>query len=39
MKVAIITFPGTNCEQDTAYAFNLLEVKTKIYWHTETDIK
>lgn len=39
MKVAIITFPGTNCEQDTAYAFNLLEAKTKIYWHTETDIK
>ena len=39
MKVAIITFPGTNCEQDTAYAFDLLGAKTKIYWHTETDIK
>lgn len=39
MKVAIITFPGTNCERDTAYAFDLLGAKTKIYWHTETDIK
>ena len=39
MKVAIITFPGTNCERDTAYAFELLGAKTKIYWHTETDIK
>lgn len=39
MKVAIITFPGTNCEKDTAYAFELLGAKTKIYWHTETDIK
>lgn len=39
MKVAIIAFPGTNCERDTAYAFELLGAKTKIYWHTETDIK
>lgn len=39
MKVAIITFPGTNCERDTAYAFDLLGAKTKIYWHTETKIK
>lgn len=39
MKVAIITFPGTNCERDTAYAFELLGAKTKIYWHSQTDIK
>lgn len=33
MKVAIIRFPGTNCEFDTAYAFEKLGVKTEIIWH------
>ncbi|HEA8075767.1 TPA: phosphoribosylformylglycinamidine synthase I [Campylobacter jejuni] len=37
MKVAIIRFPGTNCEFDTAYAFEKLGVKTQIVWHEEKE--
>lgn len=33
MKVAIINFPGTNCERDTKYAFDKLGCKTEILWH------
>lgn len=35
MKVAVILFPGTNCEQDTKYAFDLLGCETQIIWHQE----
>ncbi|AJC90604.1 phosphoribosylformylglycinamidine synthase subunit PurQ [Campylobacter subantarcticus] len=37
MKVAIIRFPGTNCEFDTAYAFEKLGIKTEIIWHEKQD--
>lgn len=37
MKVAILQFPGTNCEHDTAYAFEKIGVKTQIIWHEQTD--
>lgn len=37
MKVAIIRFPGTNCEFDTTYAFEKLGVKTQIVWHEEKE--
>ncbi|HEC1794173.1 phosphoribosylformylglycinamidine synthase subunit PurQ [Campylobacter lari] len=37
MKVAIIRFPGTNCEFDTAYAFKKLGVETEIIWHERQD--
>lgn len=39
MKVAIIRFPGTNCEFDTQYAFSKLGVKTQIVWHEKKDFK
>ena len=35
MRVAIIRFLGTNCEFDTAYAFEKLGVKAQIIWHEE----
>ena len=38
MKVAIVNFPGTNCERDTKYAFDKLGCETQIIWHKETDI-
>ncbi|CAD7289723.1 Phosphoribosylformylglycinamidine synthase subunit PurQ [Campylobacter majalis] len=38
MKVAILLFPGTNSEQDTKYAFDLLGCKTEIVWHKQTKI-
>jgi phosphoribosylformylglycinamidine synthase I len=39
MKVAVILFPGTNCEQDTKYAFDLLGCETQIIWHQEENFK
>ncbi|MDA3080000.1 MULTISPECIES: phosphoribosylformylglycinamidine synthase I [unclassified Campylobacter] len=39
MKVAIINFPGTNCERDTKYAFDLLGAKSEIIWHKETSLE
>lgn len=38
MKVAIINFPGTNCERDTKYAFDLLGANSQIIWHKKTSI-
>jgi len=37
-KVAIVQFPGTNCELDTKYAFEKLGCKTEIVWHQDTAI-
>ncbi|TXE86335.1 phosphoribosylformylglycinamidine synthase subunit PurQ [Campylobacter volucris] len=37
MKIAIIQFPGTNCEYDTAYAFEKLNIKSEIIWHERED--
>jgi len=44
MKVAILRFPGTNCEFDTQYAFEKLGHTTVLVWHedealpTDTDL-
>lgn len=38
MKVSIVQFPGTNCEHDTAYAFEKLGATTEILWHKSQDI-
>jgi phosphoribosylformylglycinamidine synthase len=44
MKVAVIRFPGTNCEFDTQYAFEKLGHSTELIWHenetlpTEVDL-
>jgi phosphoribosylformylglycinamidine synthase len=35
MNVAIIRFPGTNCEFDTEYAFKEIGAKSTIIWHKE----
>lgn len=35
MKVAILRFPGTNCEFDTQYAFEKLGCTTELIWHKE----
>jgi phosphoribosylformylglycinamidine synthase len=37
-KVAILQFPGTNCDFDTEYAFSKLGCKTQIIWHKEEKI-
>ncbi|WP_187648517.1 phosphoribosylformylglycinamidine synthase subunit PurQ [Nitrosophilus labii] len=38
MRVAIVRFPGTNCEFDTEYAFNHIGCETEIIWHKLQDI-
>lgn len=39
MKVAIIRFPGTNCEFDTQYAFSKLGIKAQIIWHEQREFQ
>ena len=38
MTVAVVVFPGTNCEHDVTYALNLAGVAADRVWHTETDL-
>lgn len=38
MNVAVLQFPGTNCEYDTKYAFEKLGANVTIIWHKETTI-
>jgi len=35
MRVAVLRFPGTNCEFDTQYAFEKLGYDTELIWHKE----
>jgi len=37
-NVAVIQFPGTNCDLDTQYAFERLGCNTTIVWHKETTL-
>ena len=40
MICGIVSFPGSNCIEDTIYCFeNVLGLKTKILWHQDKDIK
>jgi len=39
MKVAVIVFPGTNCDRDTKWAFEKLGAKTDFIWHSENSLK
>ena len=38
MKVAVVRFPGTNCEFDTQYAFEKLGHTTELVWHEEVKL-
>ncbi len=37
-RVAVIVFPGSNCERDVAYAMQLLGADPELVWHRETDL-
>ena len=37
-NILILQFPGTNCEYDTKYAFELLGANVKIGWYNDTTI-
>jgi phosphoribosylformylglycinamidine synthase len=36
MRVAVVVFPGTNCEHDVAYALGELGTSPELVWHRET---
>jgi phosphoribosylformylglycinamidine synthase len=38
MKVAVLRFPGTNCEFDTQYAFEKLGHETELVWHEDENL-
>jgi phosphoribosylformylglycinamidine synthase len=38
MSIAVVVFPGTNCEHDIVHALDLLGVESELVWHTETDL-
>ncbi|WP_419766457.1 MAG: phosphoribosylformylglycinamidine synthase I [Arcobacter sp.] len=38
MNVAVLQFPGTNCEYDTKYAFVKLGANVEIIWHKDTKL-
>jgi phosphoribosylformylglycinamidine synthase subunit PurQ / glutaminase len=38
MSIAVVVFPGTNCEHDIVHALDLLGVKSELVWHTDTDL-
>ena len=40
MKFGVITFPGSNCDQDMIYVLNdILEQEVEELWHKDTDLK
>jgi phosphoribosylformylglycinamidine synthase len=38
VTVAVVVFPGSNCEHDVVYALDLLGVEAELVWHRETDL-
>ena len=39
MTVAVVVFPGSNCEHDVVYALGLAGVESELVWHRETDLE
>ena len=38
MNVAVLQFPGTNCEYDTQYAFEKIGCNVEIIWHKDSKL-
>ena len=38
MTIAVLVFPGTNCEHDVVHALDLLGAEATLVWHRETDL-
>jgi len=39
MKVAVVQFPGSNCDQDALWALQMVGLKAELVWHTETHLE
>ena len=35
MKIVVVVYPGTNCEHDTKYAYEMLNQDVELIWHKE----
>ena len=38
MTVAVVVFPGSNCEHDVAHALGVLGGEAEVVWHRDTDL-
>jgi len=38
VKAAVVVFPGTNCEHDTAEALRMVGAEAELVWHREEDL-
>ncbi|MDH3500115.1 MAG: phosphoribosylformylglycinamidine synthase subunit PurQ [Acidimicrobiia bacterium] len=38
MRVAVVVFPGTNCEYDALHALSAVGAEAELAWHRETDL-
>jgi phosphoribosylformylglycinamidine synthase I len=38
VTIAVIVYPGTNCEHDIVHALNLAGASTETVWHRDTDL-
>lgn len=38
MTIAVVVFPGTNCEHDIVHALRIAGAGSELVWHTETDL-
>ncbi|HYT39001.1 MAG TPA: phosphoribosylformylglycinamidine synthase subunit PurQ, partial [Acidimicrobiia bacterium] len=37
-RIGVVTFPGTNCEQDVAWAVQVLGGTPEMLWHAERSV-
>jgi phosphoribosylformylglycinamidine synthase I len=38
VKVAVVVFPGSNCDRDAAHAVRLAGAEAELVWHEDTDL-
>lgn len=38
LRVAVVRFPGSNCDEDTCFALGGLGAEVRRVWHTDTDL-
>lgn len=38
MRVAVVVFPGTNCEHDAVHALSLIGAEPELVWHRDADL-
>ena len=39
MTVAVVVFPGSNCEHDVVHALDVLGVESELVWHRDTNLE